>query len=242
MFTISLLGQKGGSGKTTIAIGLAVAAARRGVETAIIDLDPQASASKWKDRRQDENPAVVSAQASRLKPVLETARSTGAQIVIIDTAGRKDDSAIAAARSSDLVLIPVRPNIVELETLPDVSDLLALADNNPLAFVVLNCVHPSTGPRGVTEIHAAIKRMFDLTVCPPYISLRAAYAEAPTSGQAPQEIDQEGKAAGELQRLFNFTCEFVNMRTWEPTHGYEHDENSGSNVAGKRQAAGGAGG
>lgn len=242
MFTISLLGQKGGSGKTTIAIGLAVAAARRGVPTAIIDLDPQASASKWKDRRQDENPAVVSAQASRLKPTLETARSTGARIVIIDTAGRKDDSAIAAVRSSDLVLIPVRPNIVELETLPDVADLLRLADNNPLAFVVLNCVHPSARAHRLTEVQAAIKQMFDLAVCQPHISLRAAYAEAPTSGQAPQEIDQEGKAASELQRLFDFTCEFVNMRTWEPTHDDEHVENSGSNVACKRQAIGGAGG
>ena len=118
MFTISLIGQKGGVGKTTIALGLAVAAARSGNATAIIDLDPQASAAKWKDRRAEENPTVVSAQASRLKQVLDSARTGGVDFAFIDTAGRKDDSALSAARASDLVLIPTRPNILEVETLP----------------------------------------------------------------------------------------------------------------------------
>jgi chromosome partitioning protein len=127
MFTISLIGQKGGTGKTTVALGLAVAAARAWYATAIVDLDPQASAAKWKDRRTDENPAVVSAQAPRLKQTMETARSGGVDFVFVDTAGRKDDSALSAARCSDLVLIPTRTSILEIETLPEVNELLRLA-------------------------------------------------------------------------------------------------------------------
>jgi len=66
MFTVSIIGQKGGTGKTVVAIGLAVAAVRAGMATVLIDLDPQATASKWKDRREDENPAVVSAQSKQV--------------------------------------------------------------------------------------------------------------------------------------------------------------------------------
>jgi chromosome partitioning protein len=211
MFTISLIGQKGGAGKTTIALGLAVAAARAGHTTLIIDLDPQASATKWKDRRADKNPTVVSAQASRLRQVIDTARAGGVDFVFIDTAGRKDDSALNAARASDLVLVPTRPNILEVETLPEVSDLLKLA-GEPAAFVVLNCVHPSAGARGLIDTYQTIKHLFDLVVCPVHVCLRSAYAEAPTSGQSPQELDPDGKAADELGRLFDFTCELVNTR------------------------------
>ena len=70
MFTVSLVGQKGGTGKTTVALGLSVAASLAGMVSAIIDIDPQATATNWKDRREAENPAVVSAQASRLKQTL----------------------------------------------------------------------------------------------------------------------------------------------------------------------------
>jgi chromosome partitioning protein len=211
MFTISLIGQKGGTGKTTVALGLAVAAARAGYATAIVDLDPQASAAKWKGRRADENPAVVPAQVPRLKQTMETARSGGVDFVFIDTAGRKDDSALSAARCSDLVLIPTRTSILEIETLPEVNDMLRLA-GSPSAFVLLNCVHPSAGPRGITDTHGSIKDLFELNVCPVHICQRSAYAEAPTSGQSPQELDAEGKAADELKRLFEFTSEIVNSR------------------------------
>ena len=87
--------------------------------------------------------------------------------------------------------------------------MLRLA-GSPTAFVVLNCVHPSAGPRGITDTHGSIKELFELTVCPVHICQRSAYAEAPTSGQSPQELDAEGKAADELKRLFDFTCEHVN--------------------------------
>lgn len=216
MRTCALIGTKGGGGKTTIALGLAVAAARAGHMTAIIDLDPQASASRWKDRRADDNPAVVSAQASRLTPTLETARAGGAEFIFIDTAGRKDDSALVAARAASLVLVPCKPSIMEMETLPGVQDLLRLAGSPP-AFVLLNGIHPSAGPRTIAEVGAAIKEMFGFAVCPVHICARSAYAEAPTSGRSPQELDPEGKAADELKRLFMFTCEHDNMQSHEAT-------------------------
>jgi chromosome partitioning protein len=87
MFTMSLVGQKGGTGRTTVALGLAVAVSFAGMVTAFIDVDPQATATSWKDRREAEKPAVASAQATRLKQTLETARNGGDEFVMIDTAG-----------------------------------------------------------------------------------------------------------------------------------------------------------
>ena len=213
MFTISLVGQKGGTGKTAAALGLAVAGTRAGKAVVLIDLDPQATATKWKDRRTDENPAVVPGQASRLNLLMDASRNAKMDIAIIDTAGRNDDSALAAARAADLVLIPCRPNMVEIETLSAVADLLRLA-GNPRAFVLLNGIHP-TATKQADEAREMVRQVFSLECCPVHLCHRAAYAEAPTSGKAPHDLDPDGKAANELDRLFAFVCEFVNIGTGE---------------------------
>jgi chromosome partitioning protein len=135
MYTIAMIGQKGGGGKTTTGTGLAVQAAQSGLASLIIDLDPQANAANWKDRREAENPAVVSAQVSRLKPTLDAARQHGAEFVVIDTPAKSDSAAIQAARAANLVLIPVWPQIYHFETLPALKDLLLVAGNVP-AYVV----------------------------------------------------------------------------------------------------------
>jgi cellulose biosynthesis protein BcsQ len=113
---LSLLGEKGGCGKSTVATGLAVAASQAGIETAIIDLDPQATASKWSDRRGKEFPAVVSCQVSRLAHVLDAAEQQGAQLAIIDTPGKSTDAAIAAAKVADFVLMPIHPQMYDIKS------------------------------------------------------------------------------------------------------------------------------
>src|SRR4051812_34453714 len=112
MQVISVLMQKGGSGKTTLVESLAVAAKNAGQSVAIIDLDPQATACKWSDRRPDnahDDIAVISIQPARLKNALNDAREGGADLVIIDTPPRAADAAMAAAQAADLILIPSRP-------------------------------------------------------------------------------------------------------------------------------------
>src|ERR1700690_408678 len=116
MKTVAVISQKGGAGKTTLAVNLAVAAELSNVATVLIDLDPQASAKTWHDiRARKDAPFVVSAQASRLEEVLEVSRTNGAEFVIIDTAPHSEAAALAAARAADLVLIPCRPSILDLK-------------------------------------------------------------------------------------------------------------------------------
>ena len=92
MYTLTLIAQKGGTGKTTLAINLSVAAEIGGWRTAILDLDPQASAAGWGDQQERDGPAVVPIPASRLDAALETARRQGADLAVIDTAPASDGS------------------------------------------------------------------------------------------------------------------------------------------------------
>jgi chromosome partitioning protein len=125
--TIAIIGQKGGAGKTTVAIQLAVAAERRGMKTALFDLDPQASASSWSDKRNSPSPAVVSAQAARLPSLLKQAESQSADLVIIDSAPNADAASLAAALAADLILVPCRPAAFDLNAIGTTLNLASVA-------------------------------------------------------------------------------------------------------------------
>ena len=86
MKVLAILSQKGGVGKTTLATCLAVAAEQAGKVAAIIDLDPQATASFWKDVRQLDTPAVASIQPVRLPAMLKACEDAGTDLVVIDGA------------------------------------------------------------------------------------------------------------------------------------------------------------
>ena len=79
MKTLAILSRKGGTGKTTLAVHLSVAATLAGHTTVLIDLDPQASACKWSDIRQSDAPVVISAHESRLSEVLHKAEQNGVE-------------------------------------------------------------------------------------------------------------------------------------------------------------------
>jgi chromosome partitioning protein len=199
MKVLSLLSQKGGSGKSTLALHLAVAAESAGVRVAVVDLDPQASAASWKDLRQAETPVVVSAQASRLEQVLDAALKHGAGLAIIDTGPHSESAALAAARSSDLVLVPCRPSILDLKAISITLDLVKLAAKE--AHVVLNAVPPRGSLRD--QAVAAINT-YNVPVCPVAICHRAAFVHALTSGKTAAEYDGQGKATQEIAALFKW--------------------------------------
>ena len=209
MDVIAIIAQKGGTGKTTLALSMAVAAHRAGRTAAIIDLDPQASASNWGDRRKANQPAIVSAQPARLLQILEAAEESGADLIVIDTPPRAEQAAIAAARAAHLVLVPCRPSIFDLETFSTTLDLIAAVGSKPLA-AVLNAV-PTRGKKR-QQAAQALKEL-DISVCPEVFGARVAFDHANTVGLSAQEYEPASKAAEEIQNAYMSICRLVDMST-----------------------------
>jgi len=212
MKTIAIVSQKGGSGKTTLALHLAVASAAAGRNTAVIDLDPQASAANWADRRSAELPVVLSAHASRLPHEIRRVREIGGEMLYLDTAPHSDSAALEAARAADLVLIPCRPAILDLEAITNTLAFLRTT-GKPVA-VVLNAVAPTGQDAALAEEALAARQV---QICPAQMGRRIAFARALISGQTAQEFDPDGKAAREIEYVHTFVCELVHTCTqWSP--------------------------
>lgn len=205
MQTIALVAQKGGTGKTTIGLALAVAAARTGCKVLILDVDPQGTACNWGDRRQADNPIVLDAQPARLASALQKAEQGGIDLVIIDTPARSEQSAMAAASVADLVVIPCRPQAYDLETVPNTQKLLALAGKKP-AIAVLNAV-PAFGSRH--EQARQFLEQIEMSLCPQTIGNRAAFGDSGALGQTPEEYDPSGKAAEEIRNVYKYISSII---------------------------------
>ncbi len=206
MDVIAVIAQKGGTGKTTLAVNLAVAAELSGRTAAIIDLDPQATASSWGDRREAPSPVVLSAQPARLGQMLAGATQGGADLVLIDTPPHAERAALAAAKAARLVLVPCRPAIFDLETVATTLDLLGYAGTPALS--VLNAV-PWRGARGAEA--AGVIMDLGLDVCAAALCHRVAFEHASARSLGVQEHQPRGKAAAETQQVYMAVCDVLNL-------------------------------
>ncbi|MEO1308717.1 MAG: ParA family protein [Pseudomonadota bacterium] len=215
MQILSVTSQKGGVGKTTLAMNLAVAAASTGMPTIVFDVDPQTSAADYYDVRLEHGhpnqPKVVSLQPKRLPQELKAAIDDGYELAIIDTPPAIDISAVHIAQAGDLVLIPVQPSAVDLRAIR-ASTEIALAAKRP-GFVVLNKVDPprmdkSTGVlkeiANTVEARALIEVTFNFPVAPVALAMRKAFVFAGATGQGVVEFDPDSKAADEVLSLWQW--------------------------------------
>lgn len=210
MQTIAIISQKGGAGKTTLAVNLAAEAARFSVSL-IIDTDPQATASRWGQWRGGRDPEVVDCGApTLLAGKLAKAAELGADLAVIDTPPHADAMARQAARLADLLLIPCRPRAFDLAAIEATAELVR-SSRKP-AFVVFNA-GPPRAPHIYREAANLIEGEFGLEIAPVVLPERAAFHHSVATGLTAPEHESQGKAAGEIRELWAWTCGQLGMST-----------------------------
>ena len=204
MKVIACVSMKGGSGKSTTAVHIAVCGQNAGISSAIIDTDPQGSAYRWFTRRTGETPGVIREADPEMLPMLaQRAAANGVQLLVIDTPPKLETMALAACEGSDLIITPVRPTQVDLETLGSVQRMIRLAERSDRCFVMLTQC-PSTSPRVIENGEQFVKDC-GMKLLPHRFHARSHFAHALAVGQAAHEYDVRLKAADEAIALFEWT-------------------------------------
>ncbi len=199
MRSLVFLSQKGGSGKTTLAVHIAVAAEASRERVMVLDTDPQGSASAWSHVRMAKHPVVEKALASTLARVLAHAQRDRITFVVIDTAPHTTPGVDSIAASADLLLIPCRPSAFDLAAIAS-SVHIAKAAGKPAAFILNAC--DARAPE-VAEARDVLTG-YGLPVVPIAIGHRRAFSRAISSGRAVTEFEANGKAAQEIIQLWKW--------------------------------------
>ncbi len=213
MPTITIVSQKGGAGKTTLAVHLAAAAHAAGYVALIVDTDPQATASTWGHWRGGSAPEVIDCASHALLPrKLAQAAELGAEVIVIDTPPHADIMAREACRAADLLLIPCRPRTFDLSAMRTTAELVKASGK--LGFVVF-----MAGPPKASVLYAEAAEVIaaaGLPIAPVMLPERGDFHHSTGKGQTAQEFAPKGKAAEDVAALWKWTCQQVKWSTIQP--------------------------
>ncbi|MDB5590530.1 ParA family protein [Enterovirga sp.] len=198
MKAITFVTQKGGSGKSTLCISLAVAAQEAGRSVCILEMDRQATVTDWAEHRRADTPEVAQIDATQLDDIMFRLRASDFDFVFIDTPGVDSPGSLAAIRAADLCVIPCRPTPADLRAFkPTLAAIYRL--EKKFAFV-LN----QTPPRSY-RVRDAADGLAVLGVLPDVnIVMRNDHQDALGMGQGVTEYNPTGMAATEIRSLWSW--------------------------------------
>ena len=202
MRVVSFVTQKGGSGKSTTAASIAVAAFQQGRRVFMLELDRQGTLSDWSDARQaEEGPEFERIDATALDKAIGTLRQAGYELVVVDTPGVDSPATVAAMRVADICLVPCRPTATDLRG--------CHADRSSphparKAVRLRPQSMPSTLRKGRRD-RAGLSAL-GLIAEPPIVS-RADHQDAMAAGLGVTEFNGAGAAAAEMRRLWQWIDE-----------------------------------
>ena len=203
---IGVLNQKGGVGKTTIAVNLAGYAAKAGQRVLLVEADPQGSALAWSSARTVEPVFnVVAMPTSTLHRDLPSI-AADYDLVVIDGAPRVNELGRAAIMASDLVIVPVQPSPYDVWAAADTVQLIREAQvfkaDLKCAFAISRKVANTVIARDVKTALADL----EVPVLGTALTQRVIFAESAASGLTVIEAEPKGAAAAEVAAL---ACEVI---------------------------------
>ncbi len=203
MRTVAVIALKGGSGKTTIATHLALAAHLRGVDAMVADIDPQRTAENVLSARDGAGPTWVSTSGARLMAAQFTALAAKKALLIIDTPAGAVEDVTEAVVLADYTVLVVRPTLIDLSGL--VRSLTLVRRLGKPSAVVVN---QAPGAREGVEaplVKRALRGLdyMQAPVAPVIVRARSIYQTALETGRSAEESPDKA-AAGEIAALWDF--------------------------------------
>jgi chromosome partitioning protein len=198
MRTIAFVSQKGGSGKSTIASSLAVAAHEMKEKVCVIDMDPQGSLLTWARTRAAPDIEVFASGAARLPALLASLERLGVTLALLDTPGAEGTASLAAMQGADLNIVPSRPSLFDLRAAARTR--AALEEIRAKFVFLLNQCPPAEQTAHVQDSVEALEEMGGLIS--PLVLARVDYQEAARHGWGVTEFNPQGAAAQEMRDLW----------------------------------------
>ncbi|MFZ4843971.1 AAA family ATPase [Mycetocola saprophilus] len=203
---IILIGsQKGGPGKTTIAVNLAVEYARQGKDVCLVDADPQRSAARWHADREELRHTPAVACVEKLGSLHQTLQdlATRYDVVVVDVAGKDSKEMRTGMTAADTLVVVVRPSQLDLDTLGHMSEVIAQAQDFNPNLRVCGLISQAPSNPNITERTDAGEYLADYPLIRPLetvIHERKAYRDVIGEGLGVVEWSNP-KAKSEIQEL-----------------------------------------
>lgn len=203
---VALTGQKGGVGKSTTAVSLAVAAFARGLRVLLVDADPQGTARTWGDVAAEQGhaaPTVVAMGASMHRPDQLPALAEAYDFVVIDAPPRHGDVQRSALMVADLAVLPCGPSAADAWALASTLELVAEARTLRPTLAACVLVTRKQGRTALGKAARAVLASTGLPVLATELGYRIAYQEALAAGLGVTSFSPRDPAAKEIQALLD---------------------------------------